>query len=88
MRHNGSDGGIPVLGARPQRVDWKNNAETHRLIASQVEESVRNAGGGIPMADPAGYLLAMLLLDRMDALERKLDHLTKLAERKSAIAHP
>lgn len=76
--------GVPLLGQKPKRVDWHNNEQTHRGIASTITEQVRNNGGGLPVADPGSYLVLMLVLDRLATLERKLAHITMLVERKTA----
>lgn len=78
--------GVPLLQKRPQRVAWENNEQSHRGIAAQIIEQVRNNGGGMPVGDPGSYLVLMLVLDRLDKLERKLDHITKVVERGSADA--
>lgn len=87
MNNNGA-GQVPIIGRQP-RIEFDNTETMHRRIGQSVIETIKQNNGNMPMADPAGYLLAIVALDKIDELSKRLAtiedrllHLIKVVERK------
>lgn len=71
---------IPILGKKPPRVTYNFDEEFLRKMAHDIHEQSQNMGGGIPMSDPAGIMAAVVILDKLDIVMKRLneiEHVTK-----------
>lgn len=73
----GAIAGGKIIGPPPVKFDW--TEQVYRMIAGNVVLDVAKNGGGIPMPDPGGFIVGLLVLDRLAKIEERLAKLERPA---------
>lgn len=73
MNINGHGGGHPLIGQKPQRRAIDMTEVALRSMIDNVKKQCEDMGGMVPSPDPAGLLAVGIILDKLNAITKRLD---------------